>query len=136
MTTYQTPTEILKWLAPTAVCVIVEGETEAKDPFFYRHWFDYLAARVQFFPQDGCDKVEDAVIELRHLLSPKRVYGIVDRDFAPATIYPPLPPDGILRTPWYTLENYLLDPNCWAAYFRPYAAKNPTPGWNDRGKLH
>lgn len=135
MSTYQTPTEILKWLSPTAVCIIVEGESDADDPLFYRHWFDHWAAQVQFFPQDGCEKVEDAVNELRRSLSPKRVYGIVDRDFAPAAAYPPLPPDGIVRTRQYTLENYLLNPDCWAAYFRPYTAKHPMPGWNNRDEI-
>lgn len=135
MSAYQTPTEILRWLSPAAVCVVVEGESDAEDPLFYKHWFDNLAAQVQFLPQDGCGKVQEAVIELRQRLSPKQVYGIVDRDFAPAVNYPPFPADGILHTRLYTLENYLLDPDCWAAYFRQYTAKHSIPGWNNRAEI-
>jgi len=133
MNAYQTPAEILKWLSfhPFSIAVIVEGESRQDDPRFYTHWFGDRATEVQFFPQDGCGRVEEAVIELRRMLNPKRVYGIIDRDFAPLAVYPPLPPDGIVRTRQYTLENYLLEAECWAVCARRYMGRMATPAWND-----
>jgi hypothetical protein len=46
------------------VCIIVEGETELEDAWFYKQWFDYRAKEISFFPQDGCEKVENAVAAL------------------------------------------------------------------------
>jgi len=137
MIAYQTPAEILKWLSfhPSSIAVIVEGESEQDDPRFYKHWFGNRATEVQFFPQDGCGRVEEAVSELRRTLSPKRVYGIIDRDFAPLAVFPPLPPDGIVRTRQYTLENYLLEADCWAVCARRYMGRMAVPGWNDRHAL-
>lgn len=116
----------------SGVCIIVEGETELEDAWFYGQWFDYRAREVSFFPQNGAEKVELAVAELRAKLAAKQVYGIVDRDFASnqAVTYPPLPANGVVRTPKYTLENYLLDSECWFDYIRPYTRRATKPGWN------
>jgi hypothetical protein len=35
-----------------------------------------------------------------------------------------------LRTQKYTLENYLLDPECWFKHIRPHTRRTPKPGWN------
>jgi hypothetical protein len=99
--------------------VIVEGESAEEDPWFYGQWFGDRARQVTFFPQNGWTRVVEAVAELRRRCPDVPVYGIIDRDFAEdealdadfATL-------GILRTSSYTLENYLLDPACWAAVFR------------------
>mgnify|MGYP000843546199 CR=1 FL=1 len=137
MSAYQTPAEILNWLSfhPSSIAVIVEGESRQDDPRFYTHWFGDRATEVQFFPQDGCGRVEEAVLELRRMLNPKRVYGIIDRDFAPLAVYPPLPTDGIVRTRQYTLENYLLEAECWAVCARRYMGREAAPEWNDCNAL-
>jgi hypothetical protein len=105
--------------AGRGVAVIVEGENAEEDPWFYGQWFGDRARQVTFFPQDGWTRVIDAVAELRRRCPDVPVYGIIDRDFAEDEAldadYATL---GILRTASYTLENYLLDPTCWAAVFR------------------
>ena len=110
---YPTPTEIeIKWRkSGSGVCVIVEGETDLEDAWFYNQWFGDQAKQVTFFPQNGWTEVINAVAVLRTTLGDKSVYGIIDRDFSPRTTYPPIPDDGILRTPKCTLENYL--PTLW-----------------------
>jgi hypothetical protein len=128
---YPTLSEIeVGWRASgSGVCVIVEGETELEDAWFYNHWFGSLAREVTFFPQDGWERVVDAVTTLRPRLGARRVYGIVDRDFE-NVVYDPFPGDGILRTVKYTLENYLLDAGCWFQYVQPHTLRVPKPGWN------
>lgn len=131
MTMYPALTDIeVKWRAAgSGLCIIVEGETEQDDPWFYQQWFGGEARRFTFFPQNGWEKVEEAVAALRKTLGPKKVYGIIDRDFEPAVIYPPVPADGILRTTHYTLENYLLKPECWFNYVQSHTLRAPQPGW-------
>lgn len=142
MTHYPTLSDIeFKWRASgSGICLIVEGETELDDPWFYQQWFGNESRRFTFFPQDGWAKVEEAVATLRSALGARKVYGIVDRDFEPLVSYPPLPANGILRTTKYTLENYLLDPRCWFSYIQPHIRRTPRPGWNTveetRGTLH
>lgn len=114
----------------SGVCIIVEGETELEDAWFYQQWFDYRAREVSFFPQDGYEQVTLAVEELRPRLGAKSVYGIIDRDFAPDVTSLPLPENGVFRTQKYTLENYLLNPECWFEYIRPHTRRSPKPGWN------
>jgi len=105
--------------AGRGVAIIVEGQSPEEDPWFYDQWFGDRARQVTFFPQDGWLRVIEAVAELRRRCPDVPVYGIIDRDFSEdkaldadfATL-------GILRTSSYTLENYLLDPTCWAAVFR------------------
>jgi len=121
----------VKWRASgSGVRVIVEGETELEDPWFYNTWFGSHAREVSFFPQDGWERVVAAVQTLRLSLGVRRVYGIVDRDFEEAVTYDPFPGDGILRTSNYTLENYLLDVECWLEYVEPHTLRVPKPGWN------
>ncbi len=131
MVGYPTLNEIA-WQSGAGVCIIVEGETEQEDAWFYKQWFDDRAREVSFFPQDGAEKVAVAVEQLRATLGRKQVYGLIDRDFADdqAVTYPPIPADGVLRTKKYTLENYLLDPACWFEYVRPLTRRSPKPGWN------
>ncbi len=131
MTTYPTPSDIeVQWrISGSGVCVIVEGETELDDAWFYNRWFASRAREVTFFPQDGWQKVVAAVAALRGTLGDRRVFGIIDRDFEDYVAYTAVPPDGILRTRKATLENYLLDPACWFRYVQPHALRSPKPGW-------
>jgi hypothetical protein len=132
MSVYPPPDEIeAKWRASgSGVCVIVEGETELDDAWFYNRWFGYRAKEVTFFPQDGWEQVVNAVTVLRERVGSKSVYGIIDRDFEEEVIWEPMPEDGIQRTRWFTLENYLLDPDCWFSYIRQHTRRYPSPGWN------
>ena len=132
MTTYPSLRDIeISWRASgSGVCVLVEGETELEDAWFYNTWFGDRAREITFFPQDGWQKIVTAVASLRTRLGRRRVYGIIDRDFAGPPTYPPVPTDGILRTSKYTLENYLLDPECWYRYIRPHGRRTPKPGWS------
>ncbi len=129
---YPTLSEIeVKWQASgSGVCIIVEGETELEDAWFYNYWFGNRSREVTFFPQDGWERVVDAVATFRIKLGAKRVYGIVDRDFEETVVCDPFPNDGVLRTPKYTLENYLLNAECWFEYVHPHTLRTPKPGWN------
>lgn len=132
MTAYPALTDIeIQWRAAGSVaCVLVEGETELDDAWYYRAWFGDRSREVAFFPQDGWEKVVVAVADLRASLDSRCIYGIVDRDFEEVPSFPPMPGDGILRTRKYTLENYLLDPECWYRYVRPHTRRVPREGWN------
>ncbi|MBX7232822.1 MAG: DUF4435 domain-containing protein [Caldilineales bacterium] len=119
--------------AGRGVAIIVEGQNAEEDPWFYNQWFGDRASQVTFFPQNGWPRVIDAVAELRRRCPDIPIYGIIDRDFAEDE---ELDSDfitlGIIRTPAYTLENYLLDPACWAAVFRfIFRRQNVAPdGWD------
>ncbi|MEM7533509.1 MAG: DUF4435 domain-containing protein [Chloroflexota bacterium] len=128
---YPTKEEILiRWQkAGSHICVIVEGETELEDAWFYEQWFGGYARKVTFFPQNGWQKVVEVVVDLRQILGNKTVYGIIDRDFQDSVQYDSIPVDGIVRTPKYTLENYLLDPSCWYEVIRPLNRRRPNPDW-------
>lgn len=132
---YPTLSEIeVRWRASgSGVCVIVEGETELEDAWFYNTWFSDRAREVTFFPQDGWEQVIAAVVSLRINLGTKKVYGIIDRDFVEPA-YDPFPTDGVLRTRKYTLENYLLDPRCWFDLVQPFTRREPKPGWETKTK--
>jgi hypothetical protein len=132
MMAYPTPDDIeFKWRASrTGICIIVEGETELDDAWFYSQWFSDRARQITFFPQDGWEKVIIAVENLRARLGAKRVYGIVDRDFEESVTWDPFPTSGILRTPKYTLENYLLNVASWFQWIQPYNLRSPKKGWN------
>lgn len=132
MTDYPTLTKIeAEWrAAKSGLCLIVEGETDQADPWFYQRWFGAASRRFTFFPQDGWEKVQTAVSALRASLGRRKVYGLIDRDFEPAPSYPPLPPDGVVRTAKYTLENYLLDAECWFNTVHPFTLRQAKPGWN------
>ncbi len=132
MTDYPSLTDIeVKWrTSGSGVCLIVKGESELDDPWFYQQWFGSEARRFTFFAQDGWVKVQEAVAALRTTLGSKKVYGIIDRDFEPTVTYPPVPANGIVRTKRYTLENYLLNEECWFNYVQPYTWRTPKPGWD------
>jgi hypothetical protein len=105
--------------AGRGVAVIVEGQSAEEDPWFYGQWFGVRARQVTFFPQDGWTRVVEAVAELRRRCPNIPIYGIIDRDFAETgALDADFASLGILRTSYCTLENYLLDPACWAAVFR------------------
>jgi hypothetical protein len=131
MSSYPTLTDIeMRWrTAVSGVCVIVEGQTEQDDAWFYSRWFGDRAREVTFFPQDGWERVVDAVAELRVKLGARAVYGIIDRDFETAVGANPFPGSGVLRTPKYTLENYLLEAGCWFRCVQPYTLRSAKPGW-------
>lgn len=129
---YPTLTDIeVNWRAAgSGLCLIVEGETDQDDPWFYQHWFGAESRRFTFFPQDGWEKVQTAVATLRAALGRRKVYGLIDRDFESVPAYPPLPPDGVVHTAKYTLENYLLDAECWFNTVHPFTLRQAKPGWN------
>lgn len=113
------PALVAKCRAGRGAIVVLEGEDHHEDPYFYGRWFGDLARQVSFEPQNGWEKVVKAVAELREAIPDRPVFGIVDRDFTDATVLEvqerDVPVDGVFRTRWYTLENYLLDPEGWAA---------------------
>ena len=120
--------------AGRGVAIIVEGNSYEDDPWFYSQWFSDRARQVTFFPQNGWDRVVSAVDELRCRCPDMPIYGIIDRDFAPASsLDAEFESHGILRTPRYTLENYLLDPHCWASVFRFVFRRQigSSQGWHD-----
>ena len=116
--------------------VLVEGERDDEDAFYYNQWFGTLGREISFFPQNGWQRVIAGVEHLRRELPPRhRVFGIIDRDFAPdallASQQAALPADGILRTRAYTLENYLLNPAGWLAVLRSLLRTGLPSGWTD-----
>lgn len=118
----------------SGIAVLLEGDSYEEDPWFYNEWFGDLAREITFFPQDGWPQVVRAVVELRRRCPDIPIYGIIDRDFADdSALNADFATQGILRTPLYTLENYLLDAVCWAAVFRFIFRRKPTiPGhWGE-----
>lgn len=98
--------------------VIVEGESEDDDPYYFGRWFGDLARELTFIPQNGHEQVTKAVEDLRTQLGPAReVYGIRDRDFSDDAAWlaqqGEVPESGVFFTSFYTLENYLLTAEGW-----------------------
>ncbi|HKX31826.1 MAG TPA: DUF4435 domain-containing protein [Blastocatellia bacterium] len=121
--------------AGRGVAVILEGDSSEDDPWFYGQWFGGLASKVTFYPQDGWTQVVKAVAELRRLCSGVPIYGIIDRDFCEEPeLGLEFESQGILRTPRCTLENYLLEPACWAEVFKRIFRRNPAAaqGWDQK----
>ncbi len=115
------------------VAIVVEGQTYEDDPWFYGRWFGGRAQQVTFFPQDGWPQVFAAVARLRADGCRVPVYGIVDRDFCEdEALDADFATCGILRTPRYTIENYLLEPECWAQVLKlAFSRQGQAPdGWN------
>lgn len=115
--------------------VIVEGESVDQDPWFYGRWFGDRARELTFVPQNGCEKVVQAVAELRAQLSPAReVFGIRDRDFCEDDALlaqdAAMPADGVLRPRRYTLENYLLEPEGWFEVVKVTHRSVRPPAWD------
>lgn len=134
MNTYPTLSDIeIRWQTAGGVCVVVEGETDQDDAWFYNRWFSNRSSQVTFYPQNGWEKVTAAIAELRQRNPGIPVYGILDRDFETPPICPPVPPDGILRTRKFATENYLLSPDCWFQCIEPYLLRNPRPDWASPG---
>ena len=98
--------------------VLVEGESDEDDAWYYNHWFAARATEVTFFAQNGWATVAHAVAELRGAHPLRRVYGLIDRDHATEAILAAqalgCPADGLFRTERFTLENHLLEPAVWA----------------------
>jgi len=119
MTAYPAIDELeLRFRTGQGIPIIVEGNSDEDDPWFYRQWFDDRARQVTFFPQNGWSQVVKAVAGLRGRCPDMPVYGLIDRDFASdEALDADFATTGILRTPRYTLENYLLGPRCWAQVF-------------------
>jgi len=120
--------------------VLVEGERDDEDAFYYGQWFGMLGREISFFPQNGWQRVIAGVEHLRRALPPRhRIFGIIDRDFAPdahlAAQHAALPADGILRTRAYTLENYLLNPSGWLAVLRLLQRTDLPPGWENEAAI-
>lgn len=120
------------------IAIIVEGDTYADDVWFYGQWFNHLAREVTFFPQNGWARVFEAVSELRRRCPGIPVYGIIDRDFADDNaLDADFSTGGILRTPRCTLENYLLEPECWAEVFKFVFRRHngPPDAWDDINRV-
>lgn len=113
--------------------VIVEGETSEDDEYFFKRWFGGLATQVSFFAQNGWTQVARAVADLRQQMPYRKIFGIVDRDFAADSVLAAqqgaLPPDGILRTKLYTIENYLLAAAGWHPVVLALTRHNAPAGW-------
>ena len=93
--------------------VVVEGERDEDDAWFYNRWFAVLGPQVTFHPQNGHLRVEAAVQHLRDALPHRRVFGLVDQDHRGLGGDLKLP-DGVSAITRFTLENYLLDPEGWS----------------------
>jgi hypothetical protein len=139
MTAYPAIDELeLEIRAGRGVAVIAEGNSYEDDPWFYGQWFDDRARQVAFFPQNGWSRVVEAVTELRRRCPGVPVYGLIDRDFASDdALDADFAARGILRTPRYTLENYLLEPGCWARVFGfIFRRQGGAPqGWDDPAQV-
>ncbi len=126
---------LMKCRAGRGVVVLVEGETEQDDPFFYNRWFGDRAREVSFFPQNGWQQVCTAVAQVREHMPGRPVFGIIDRDFTDAAVLDRqrkrMPEDGILRTHYYTLENHLLGVSGWHQVIRLIHRDNPPAGWRE-----
>jgi hypothetical protein len=111
--------------------VVVEGEHSNEDQYYYTRWFGNIATQVSFFAQNGWVKVTSAVADLRMQLQNRKIFGIIDRDFAPLALLASqstsLPADGILRTQKYTVENYLLEAVGWLSVVRTLMRGAPPP---------
>lgn len=133
------PALLAKCRAGRGAIVVLEGETVDDDPFFYNLWFGDLAREVSFEPQNGWAKVVSAVKELREAIPDRHVFGIIDRDFAEeATLSAQaesVPADGVFRTRWYTLENYLLEPKGWQRCAQALCRGNAPEGWRTAAEI-
>jgi hypothetical protein len=122
----------------SGVAIIVEGNSYEDDPWFYGQWFGDRAREVTFYPQNGWYQVVAAVNALRERSIGVPVYGIIDRDFCENhELDAEFESKGILRTPRYTLENYMLDSSCWATVFKRIFTRNPAAarGWDDEQQV-
>jgi hypothetical protein len=122
----------------SGVAIIVEGNNYKDDPWFYGQWFGDRAREVTFYPQNGWHQLVAAVTALRERSIGVPVYGIIDRDFCEDhELDARFESKGILRTPRHTLENYLLDPACWATVFKRIFRRNPADarGWDDERRV-
>jgi hypothetical protein len=98
------------------VAILIEGE-KSSDALYYRQWFSNMP--VAFFPQGNWLQVIGSVASLRQNCPDIPIYGIIDRDFADESMLDSeFATKGIRRTSHYTLENYLLEPDCWAEVFK------------------
>ncbi|HTE17438.1 MAG TPA: hypothetical protein VK689_03530 [Armatimonadota bacterium] len=116
----------------TAVAVIVEGEETGGDAWIYGDiWFGGRAREIRFLPQGSWGNVVDAVAKLRSEPPLHPVYGLIDRDCSAESQLDDLVPQGVYRSRFYSVENYLLDPDCWHRVFqlvmRPHGGL--PPGW-------
>jgi hypothetical protein len=126
----------IAFLTGKDIAIIVEGESYEDDPWFYGQWFNDL--EVVFHPQNGWPRVIEAVTELRRRCPNVPIYGIIDRDFTDdTTLDAEFAELGILRTPRYTLENYLLEPECWAEVFSIIFRRTggAPDGWDDPAQV-
>lgn len=100
--------------AGQGVLIIVEGEREEDDAWFYNRWFAPQATNVTFIAQNGWEQVVRAVAELRSVYPRRRLFGLVDRDHTPGDVIirqlSAVPEDGVFRTTRFTMENHLLEP--------------------------
>lgn len=117
----------------SGIAIFVEGDNDHQDPFYYRRWFDADAGTFTFFPRDGWRHVIQAVDQLRPRLPSMPVFGIIDRDFADADEFAAFNNNfahsHLLKTPKFTLENYLLDAECWHQTFE-LISRAPVAGWD------
>jgi len=124
----------IAFLTGKGIAIIVEGNSYEDDPWFYGQWFNDL--EVKFFPQNGWRRVVDAITELRPRCPNVPIYGIIDRDFSDdEALDSDFSQQGILRTPRYTLENYLLEPDGWAKVFSLIFRGRTPDGWDESAQV-
>jgi hypothetical protein len=122
----------------SAVAVIVEGEEVGDDAWIYGDiWFGSRAREIRFLPQDGWPRVLEAVTQLRSLVPEVPVFGIIDRDFSDDAQLDDLVPAGVYRSRLYSVENYLLDPDCWHEVFQLVMRRRGglPPGWSNPAEI-
>src|SRR4051794_13126901 len=82
--------------------VLLEGDDDDHDPFFYGRWFGARALDVSFCSHSGWPRVVEGVRELRDALPARAVFGITDRDFAADAVRAAqdtaTPGEGVFRT--------------------------------------
>jgi hypothetical protein len=116
------------------VAVFVEGESQRDDPYFYGRWFGAESQVFAFFACGGCNAVISAVEQRRQDLPDVPIFGIVDRDYADEDEWQTFNDDfqqsHVLKMPKFTLENYLLDAECWHKTFMLVFGESPPDDWN------
>ncbi len=118
----------------SGIAVIVEGESEKDDPYFYGRWFGGHAKTFTFFAGGNWQGVINSVQKLRQEIPSLPVFGIIDRDYADddewEAFNAQFPQTHVLKMPKFTLENYLLNPEGWFRVFCLIFRNNPPSGWD------
>jgi len=112
--------------------VLCEGPENGRDRLVYSAWSRAQRQVVAFRGVQGCTQVVKCVSEIRAEEPYLRVHGIVDRDYGRVGTPGVEQPGGefIHTLRGHCIENYLLDPEGWAAVAaRLHRLKGPPEGW-------